>query len=121
MSEAYAFLKECGAFFVITDNNGFPSGRPFDSLIEIDNDLIIGVTKNKEIYHQLKRNSRIQIVSLNKDNSSWIRINGFALEEFDIELKKKTINSSEYINKLNIGIESLSLFKIEVLDYKIHR
>lgn len=29
MSKAYDFLKECGAFFVLTVNGDCPAGRPF--------------------------------------------------------------------------------------------
>lgn len=29
MSKAYEFLKECGAFFVLTLNGEYPAGRPF--------------------------------------------------------------------------------------------
>ena len=57
MNEVFAFLKECGAFFIITDNNGAPAGRPFNSMIADGNDLIIGVSNNKDIYRQLKANS----------------------------------------------------------------
>ena len=95
MNEVFAFLKECGAFFIITDNNGAPAGRPFNSMIADGNDLIIGVSNAKDIYRQLKANSRIQIVSLSSGNK-WIRANGFALEEFDsFDLKERLYNEDK--------------------------
>lgn len=121
MSEIYSFLKECGAFFVITDNNGVPAGRPFDSLLELQNELVIGVSKNRDIYRQLKRNSRIQIVALNKTLDRWIRINGFALEDNDSDLDKELIASSEFIQRNIDKQQELGVFKIELLDYKIYK
>lgn len=34
MSKAYEFLKECGAFFVLTVNGDCPAGRPFGAVME---------------------------------------------------------------------------------------
>ena len=99
MNEVFAFLKECGAFFIITDNNGAPAGRPFNSMIADGNDLIIGVSNAKDIYRQLKANSRIQILSLNAANKS-IRANGFALEEYDsYDLKERL-----YVDETKVGL-----------------
>ena len=121
MSEIYTFLKECGAFFIITDNNGVPAGRPFDSLLELGNELVIGVSKNRDIYRQLKRNSRIQIVALNKEQDRWIRINGFALEDNESDLDKELIASSSFIQRNIDKQQELGVFKVELLDYKIYR
>ena len=122
MNEVFAFLKECGAFFIITDNNGTPAGRPFNSMIEDGNDLIIGVSNNKDIYRQLKANSRIQIVSLSGGNK-WIRANGYALEEFESsELKEKLFNEDNYVRThfSSSTDEKLSIFRVDVIDYVIY-
>lgn len=34
MSKAYEFLKECGAFFVLSINGDYPAGRPFGAVME---------------------------------------------------------------------------------------
>ena len=122
MNEVFAFLKECGAFFIITDNNGTPAGRPFNSMIADGNDLIIGVSNNKDIYRQLKANSRIQIVSLSGGNK-WIRANGYALEEFESnELKEKLFNEDNYVRThfSSSTDEKLSIFRVDVIDYVIY-
>jgi uncharacterized pyridoxamine 5'-phosphate oxidase family protein len=122
MNEVFAFLKECGAFFIITDNNGAPAGRPFNSMIADGNDLIIGVSNAKDIYRQLKANSRIQIVSLNAGNK-WIRANGFALEEFDsYDLKERLYNEDNYVKThfASPNDERLCIFRVDVLDYHIY-
>lgn len=122
MNEVFAFLKECGAFFIITDNNGAPAGRPFNSMIVDGNDLIIGVSNAKDIYRQLKANSRIQIVSLNAGNK-WIRANGFALEEYDsYDLKERLYNEDNYVKThfASPNDERLCIFRVDVLDYHIY-
>ena len=35
MSKAYQFLKECGAFFVLSINGEYPAGRPFGAVMEV--------------------------------------------------------------------------------------
>ena len=122
MNEVFAFLKECGAFFIITDNNGAPAGRPFNSMIADGNDLVIGVSNAKDIYRQLKANSRIQIVSLSSGNK-WIRANGFALEEFDsFDLKERLYNEDNYVKTHfnSPNDERLCIFRVDVLDYHIY-
>ena len=122
MNDVFAFLKECGAFFIITDNNGAPAGRPFNSMIVDGNDLIIGVSNAKDIYRQLKANSRIQIVSLNAGNK-WIRANGFALEEYDsYDLKERLYNEDNYVKThfASPNDERLCIFRVDVLDYHIY-
>lgn len=122
MNEVFAFLKECGAFFIITDNNGAPAGRPFNSMIADGNDLIIGVSNAKDIYRQLKANSRIQIVSLSSGNK-WIRANGFALEEFDsFDLKERLYNEDNYVKTHfnSPNDERLCIFRVDVIDYHIY-
>ena len=122
MNEVFAFLKECGAFFIITDNNGTPAGRPFNSMIADGNDLIIGVSNTKDIYRQLKANSRIQIVSLSSGNK-WIRANGYALEEFEsFELKEKLFNEDNYVKThfSSSTDEKLSIFRVDIIDYVIY-
>lgn len=122
MNEVFAFLKECGAFFIITDNNGAPAGRPFNSMIADGNDLIIGVSNAKDIYRQLKANSRIQIVSLSSGNK-WIRANGFALEEFDsFDLKERLYNEDNYVKThfISPNDERLCIFRVDVIDYHIY-
>lgn len=122
MNEVFAFLKECGAFFIITDNNGAPAGRPFNSMIADGNDLIIGVSNAKDIYRQLKANSRIQIVSLSGGNK-WIRANGFALEEYDsYDLKERLYNEDNYVKThfASPNDERLCIFRVDVLDYHIY-
>lgn len=121
MSEVFTFLKKCGAFFVVTDNNGVPAGRPFDSLIQDGNDLIIGVSNNKDIYRQLKRNGRIQLVALDNETRHWIRVNGLALEEKNDLLKNKLVESSSFLQINPEIIDEVSTFKVEVIDYKIYR
>ena len=99
MSKIYDFLKESGAFYVLTLNGDFPAGRPFGAVMEYNDDLYISTTDTKEVYKQLKENSNIQIISLKQNTREWIRINGVAKECDDIEIKKKMLGECPVLSK----------------------
>lgn len=99
MSKIYDFLKESGAFYVLTLNGDFPAGRPFGAVMEYNDDLYISTTDTKEVYKQLKENSNIQIISLKQNTREWIRINGVAKECDDIEIKKKMLEECPVLSK----------------------
>ena len=121
MGAVYSFLKKSGVFFLINDNNGIPTGRPFDTIIEDENDLIIGVSRNNDLYNQLKRNSRIQLVALDNVDKKWIRVNGFAYEEFDENSKQRLMESSEFLKHHPHMAHEVAIFRVEILDYKIYQ
>ncbi len=78
MSQAYEFIKECGAFFVLTINNDFPAGRPFGAIMEYEDKLYIAIANTKAVYNQLKDNSNMQILALKSGTRSWVRVSGVA-------------------------------------------
>ena len=119
MGAVYSFLQKCGSFILINDNNGVPTGRPYDSIVEDGNDLIFGVSNKRDIYHQLKRNSRIQLVALDNEQRKWIRVNGFAYEDFDEDSKQRLMESSPFLKEYPEMIKELSIFRIEILDYNV--
>ena len=54
MSKAYDFLKECGAFFVLTINGEYPAGRPFGAVMEIGDDLYLATNDMNEAHKQMR-------------------------------------------------------------------
>ena len=64
MSQTYDFIKECGIFFVLTQNNDFPAGRPFGAIMEYNNFLYISTADTKEVYKQLSEHNKMQIIAL---------------------------------------------------------
>ena len=52
MSKAYEFLKECGAFFVLSINGDYPAGRPFGAVMEVGDDLYLSTNDMNECDNQ---------------------------------------------------------------------
>ena len=53
VSKAYEFLKECGAFFVLSINGDYPAGRPFGAVMEVGDDLYLS-TNDMGSYSQMQ-------------------------------------------------------------------
>ena len=99
MSKAYDFIRECGVFFVLTQNGDSPAGRPFGAIMECDNDLYISTADMKAVYKQLKNHDKVQIVALKAGTRNWIRISGVATECFEHEIKRKMLLECPVLTK----------------------
>ena len=53
MSKAYEFLKECGAFFVLSINGDYPAGRPFGAVMEVGDDLYLSTNDMNDAHKQI--------------------------------------------------------------------
>lgn len=99
MSETVEFIRECGAFFVLTMNGKFPAGRPFGAIMEYEGDLFISTGDTKKVYSQLKECEKMQIVALKNGTRSWLRVSGEAEECLDIEVKRKMLEECPVLTK----------------------
>lgn len=99
MSQTYDFIKECGTFFVLTQNNDFPAGRPFGAIMEYNNFLYISTADTKEVYKQLSEHNKMQIIALKSGTRDWIRISGVATECFDQTIKQKMLEECPVLSK----------------------
>lgn len=99
MNEAYAFLKECKVFFVITDNNIFAIKKP---LMELDDDLIVSI--DQDFYRHLN-NNKIRIIAIDQVSNKWIKMNSIVMEDFEANISR--------------DLTSEKVIKMEILDYKI--
>lgn len=71
MSETFAFIKECGPFFISTINGDAPATRPFGGMMEYQGSLYVATSNKKDVYAQLKANPKVQIVSLKAAEKAW--------------------------------------------------
>ena len=92
MSKAYEFLKECGIYFLVTMNGASPAARPFGCIVELGNELYFTTSNKKAVYTQLIQNRVIQIVALKAGTRDWIRIDGKAVEVYDLTLKQAVLD-----------------------------
>ena len=72
MSKAYEFLKECGAFFVLSINGDYPAGRPFGAVMEVGDDLYLSTNDMNDAHKQMRENEHIQIVAKKAESREWL-------------------------------------------------
>ena len=92
MSKAYEFLRECGAFFVLTVNGDCPAGRPFGAIMEDGEYLYIATNDRNNAHEQMRKNGNIQLVAKKEASREWIRVSGVATECNDQRLIDKMFN-----------------------------
>lgn len=99
MSKVYDFIKECGAFFVLTNNGEFPAGRPFGAIMELEDDLYIATADMKAVYKQLKENGKMQILALKPETREWVRVTGIAEECDSLKIKERMLVECPVLTK----------------------
>ena len=121
MSKAYDFLKECGAFYVLTINGDYPAGRPFGAVMEIGEDLYLSTNDMNEAHKQMRANEHIQIVAMKPNSREWIRITGISEECDSLELKAKMIEECPILRNHfeSAEAEHFLLFKVKVENVEI--
>lgn len=121
MSKAYAFLKECGSFFVLSINGEYPAGRPFGAVMEVDEDLYLSTNDMNQAHKQIRENEHIQIVAKKTASREWIRITGIATECNDETLKQRMLDECPILQQRfdSVGIEHFIMFKVKVKNVEI--
>ena len=92
MEEVWKFLKECGTYYLATDDNGQPRVRPFGTAEIFEGKLYIETGKVKDVYKQLVRNPRAEICAF-KDGT-WVRICGKLIPDDRVEAKKDMLDKN---------------------------
>ena len=121
MSKTYEFLKECGAFFVLTLNGDYPAGRPFGAVMEVGENLYLSTNDMNEAHKQMRENEHIQIVAKKPTSREWIRITGLATECNDKELKDRMFEECPILQQRfgAVGMEHFIMFKVTVENVEI--
>jgi uncharacterized pyridoxamine 5'-phosphate oxidase family protein len=82
MSKIEDFLTEAGVFFLATEDGDQPKLRPLGAHLEMDGKVLFGVGDFKDVYQQMKKNPKVEIVAC-KQNGHWLRYTGTAAFETD--------------------------------------
>ena len=82
MSRVNDYLTEAGVFFLATADGMQAKCRPLGLHLEVDGKILFGVGDHKEVYRQLRKNGRVEIVAYKPDNT-WLRYTGHAIFEKD--------------------------------------
>lgn len=85
MEEVLKYLKECGTFYLATNEEGQPRVRPFGAVCEFEGKLYIVTNNQKNVYDQIKKNAKVELCGMNK--GTWIRVKGEAIHDARREAK----------------------------------
>lgn len=79
MQEVLEYLQACGTFYLATEEDGQPHVRPFGAVCEFEGKLYIVTNNQKKVYHQMKKNGRVELCGMHK--GTWIRVEGTVRED----------------------------------------
>lgn len=82
------FLDKAKVFYFLTTDGDQPKGRPFGFHLLVDDKLYFGCGTFKEVYKQLTKNPKVEILAVNE--GEFLRYDGTIKEVKDETLLEKT-------------------------------
>ena len=70
------YLEKAKIFYLLTAEDGKPSGRPFTFFLVENGDIIFLTGQHKKVYQQMKKNPYVELLA--SDAGSFMRIDGEA-------------------------------------------
>ena len=98
MKEAYDFLRDCGTFYIATEENGQPHVRPFGAISDFEERLYIETNNQKKVYQQLVKNGKVEICGMH--DGKWIRIEGTVKEDLRREARVAMLEDNPALKSL---------------------
>ena len=106
MEEVLSFLKDCGTYYLATEEGNQPRVRPFGTVAIFEGHLYIQTGKKKDVFKQIEANNNVELCSF-KDGK-WIRVAGKLLVDDRGEAKKYMLdNYPELITPREVKAEGL--------------
>lgn len=101
MSRINDFLNEAGIFYMATEDGDQPKLRPLGGRLEADGKLLFSVGTFKDVYKQMQKNPKVEIVALNlKKGAQWLRYTGTAVFETDPKYAEQVLEKSPNLKKV---------------------
>ncbi len=91
MEKTYAFLKECGTYFLATVDGDAPRVRPFGTCHIFEGKLYIQTGKGKDVSKQMHENPKVEICACK--GGSWLRLSGTAVDDGRIEAQESMLEA----------------------------
>ncbi len=98
MEEVYEFLKDCGTFYLATEEGDKPRVRPFGVVNIFEGKLYIQTGKVKKVSKQMQVNPNVEICSF-KDGK-WIRLEGKVVRDERIEAKASMLDANPMLKSM---------------------
>ena len=101
MNEVQAYLKECGAFFIATNEGDQPRVRPFGVSEIINGRLYIMTGKVKDVFKQLDKNGKFEICAMKPSGAEWMRLEGTLVNDDTLAVKEEFLNRNESLKSMH--------------------
>jgi len=109
MREVLEYLKECGVFYVATNEQGQPRVRPFGVVADFEDKLYISTNNQKDVFKQMQENPRIEICGMK--NGTWIRVEAIVVRDNRKEAREKMLADNPSLEEMYAADDG----KMEVL------
>lgn len=101
MSKINDFLSEAGIFYLATEDGDQPELRPIGAHFEMDGKILFSIGTFKNVYRQMVKNPKVQIVALNmKKGAQWLRYSGTAVFETDPKYAEYSLEKNPGLKKV---------------------
>jgi uncharacterized pyridoxamine 5'-phosphate oxidase family protein len=98
MEEVFDFLKDCGTFFIATEEGDQPRVRPFGVVNIFEGKLYIQTGKVKDVSKQMQVNPKVEICGC-KDGK-WVRLSGKVIRDDRIEAKASMLDANPSLKSM---------------------
>ena len=98
MEEVYDFLKECGVFFLATEDGEQPRVRPFGAINVYEGKLYIQTGKIKNVSKQMQDNPNVELCGY--VDGKWIRVEGTVVRDERIEAKESMLDANPELKSI---------------------
>ena len=98
MEEVYDFLKECGVFFLATEDVEQPRVRPFGAINVYEGKLYIQTGKIKNVSKQMQDNPNVELCGY--VDGKWIRVEGTVVRDERIEAKESMLDANPELKSI---------------------
>lgn len=91
MQRVHDFIKDCGHYFIATEEGDQPRVRPFGTVNIFEGKLYIQTGHVKNVAKQIDVNGKVELCAFN--GQDWIRLSGTLVEDSRIEAKKAMLDA----------------------------
>ncbi|MCL2141648.1 MAG: pyridoxamine 5'-phosphate oxidase family protein [Methanimicrococcus sp.] len=100
MKEILQALTENPTFYIATISPEGPRVRPFGFVMEYEQKLYFITSNDKDVFKQMKADSRVEICSTPKDGMNWMRLKGKVVFDSRKEVIKKALETAPVLAQI---------------------
>ena len=100
MDEVYKFLKDNPIFYVATMDGDQPRVRPFGVVALFEGKLYLQTGNVKPVFKQMTANPKIELCTMGKDGTSWLRVAAEVVLDPRIEARRHMLEENPTLRRL---------------------